>query len=146
MLKAVIDSTVLVSAFLAKGGISAELLREARGGTFHLCLCEEILEETQRVLLGYQRIRRRYSYSDQSVLQFARGLKAVSHLSKRLPDMRVIVRDPNDDQVIACALVAKAHYIVTRDKDLLSIGRYNRITMLTPEDFMHVLRHQTSRR
>lgn len=45
----VIDSTVLVSAFLTKSGVSAELLRHARGGAFHLHLAEEILQETHRI-------------------------------------------------------------------------------------------------
>ena len=51
-----------------------------------------------------------------------------------------IVRDQSDDMIVACALAAKADYIVTRDKDLLSIGRYRTVTMIAPEAFLHVLR------
>jgi predicted nucleic acid-binding protein len=44
MLNAVLDSTVLISAFLAQGGVSNELLRHAREGAFVLCLSAEILD------------------------------------------------------------------------------------------------------
>ena len=52
MYKVVLDSTVLVSAFLAKTGVSAELLHKAKDGGFDICLAEEILEEVQRALFA----------------------------------------------------------------------------------------------
>jgi len=57
MHKVVLDSTVLVSAFLTKTGVSAELLYKAKDGGFDICLAEEILEEVRRALLQYQNNR-----------------------------------------------------------------------------------------
>jgi hypothetical protein len=56
-----------------------------------------------------------------------------------VPTIRV-VRDPNDDMILAAAIVAKAKYLVTRNNDLLSLGKHKRITILTPEAFLAVLR------
>jgi uncharacterized protein len=56
-----------------------------------------------------------------------------------VPTIRV-VRDPNDDLILAAAIVAKAEYLVTRDDDLLSLGKHKRITILTPEAFPAALR------
>ena len=50
-LSAVLDATILVSAFLTPYGIAAQLLAEARQGGFSLILSEEILAETQEVLV-----------------------------------------------------------------------------------------------
>jgi predicted nucleic acid-binding protein len=58
VLTAVIDSTVLVSAFLTEGGVSAALLHFAREGVFLVSLSEDILTETQHTL-AYPRIRER---------------------------------------------------------------------------------------
>jgi predicted nucleic acid-binding protein len=55
MLHAVADSTVLVSAFLRKEGVSAVLLRYAAGGVFALSLSHAIVSETETVLLGTQK-------------------------------------------------------------------------------------------
>ena len=56
----------------------------------------------------------------------------------------MVERDPNDDMIVACALVAPADYIVTRDDDLLSLNVYESIAMITPEAFMTVLRRKTT--
>jgi putative PIN family toxin of toxin-antitoxin system len=45
-----------------------------------------------------------------------------------------IVRDPDDDHVLACALTAKAQIIVSGDKDLLDLTEYQGIPILTTTD------------
>jgi predicted nucleic acid-binding protein len=39
-------------------------------------------------------------------------------------------------------VAAQADYLVTRDKDLLSLGTYQGIRIVTPEAFMGLLRKQ----
>src|SRR5712691_6970760 len=117
-LTTVIDSTVLVSAFLTEGGVSAELLRYAREGVFLVFLSEDILTETQHTL-AYSRIRERYDYTDEDVADFLNRIRVAANLVTELPHVTVVTRDPNDDMVIATAVRAQA--AVTRDKDLLSL-------------------------
>lgn len=45
-------------------------------------------------------------------------------------------RDPDDDQVLACALAAKANIIVSGDDDLLTLGNYEGIPILTAAQTM----------
>jgi putative PIN family toxin of toxin-antitoxin system len=146
MLKAVVDTTVLVSAFLrfVPGGASHDLLRFADEGSFELLLSEGILEETARALLESARNRRLYAYSDEDVIEYCQGLMRYATLVTDVPDLRGVVRDPNDDMIIACAVASGAEYIVTRDKDLLSLAQYEGIVMIKPEAFLHVLRAQPS--
>lgn len=140
MPSAVLDSTVLVSAFLNAGGVSDALLTQAREGAFRLALAEDILAETERVLLTTDRIRRRYAYPDAAVAQYIRSLRTLFPPLGALPPLTGIVRDPNDDMIVACAVQAQTSHIVTRDADLLSLGSYEGITMITPEAFMALLR------
>jgi putative PIN family toxin of toxin-antitoxin system len=140
VLTAVIDSTVLVSAFLTEGGVSAELLRYAREGVFLVFLSEDILTETEHTL-AYPRIRERYDYMDDDVADFLNRLRVAVTLVDELPHLTV-VRDPNDDMVIATAVHAQAAYIVTRDNDLLSLRQYEDITIISPEAFMAILRER----
>ena len=139
VLTAVIDSTVLVSAFLTKGGVSAELLRYAREGVFVVFLSEEILTETEHTL-SYPRIRARYIYTDEDVTDFLDRLRLAAELVTDLPEITGIVRDPNDDMIIATARRAPAASIVTRDDDLLSLQQYEDISILTPEAFIAIVR------
>jgi putative PIN family toxin of toxin-antitoxin system len=139
-LTAVIDSTVLVSAFLTKGGVSAELLRYAREGVFLVFLSEDIVTETEHTL-AYERIRARYNYTDEDVADFLNRLRIAATLVADLPHLTV-VRDPNDDMIIATARRANALYIVSRDNDLLALQRYEDITIITPEALMAILRER----
>jgi putative PIN family toxin of toxin-antitoxin system len=140
MLNAVADSTVLVSAFLRKEGVSAVLLRHAAGGVFALSLSQAIVTETETVLLEREHIRRRYPYSDEDVAEFCQTLQDSFPLLTDLPPLTSIVRDPNDDMVLATARAADATYLITRDLDLLSLQSYEGIIIITPEAFMAMLR------
>jgi len=140
MIRAVLDSGVLVSAFVTPKGISAELLHSARQDLFKIYLCEQIFEEIKRVLLTYPHIREQYFYSNRQVAMFCQGLRDATNLVAKIPVIKVVANDPNDDMVVACAIKAKAQYIVTRDDDMLVIGKYKGIKIVTPEDFMEVLR------
>lgn len=62
-----------------------------------------------------------------------------------LPPLTDVVRDPNDDTVVATALAADAAYLITRDRDLLSLQTYENITILTPEACMALLRARETR-
>ena len=140
---AVIDFTVLMSAFLTRRGVSAELLRHAREGAFLLSLSDEILNETQGVLLDdARRHRQRYHYPNEQVTGFIDGLRAFANLITDLPHVTVVIRDSNDDMVIATALKAQASYIITRDHDLLSLAEHEDITLLSPEAFVAILRER----
>ena len=143
MPKAVFDTTILVSAFLrpVSGGASYDLLHFVERGATELFICDEILEETARVLVHDEGNRLRYVYSEEDVVVYCQELMGLGTIMQDVPEVRgVVVRDPNDDMVVACALAASADYIVTRDKDLLSLEKYEGITMIAPEDFLHVLR------
>ena len=135
----VFDSVVWVSIFLRKAGLTAEL--------FTLCLektklftAEEILKETRRVLLEKEHIRNKYAYHDAEVERFIELIREQCAVVSELPDLRVIVRDPKDDMVIACAVVAQADYIVSRDHDLLDLETYQGIQIVIPETFIQYLR------
>ncbi len=47
-----------------------------------------------------------------------------------------ICRDPKDDKLLACAVEGNADYIVTGDIDILDIGSYKGVKIVTPKDFL----------
>jgi putative PIN family toxin of toxin-antitoxin system len=51
-----------------------------------------------------------------------------------------VADDPDDDRVIECAVEAKAQAIVSGDNDLLRLGAYNNVAILTPAAFLLTLR------
>jgi putative PIN family toxin of toxin-antitoxin system len=145
MRSAVLDSSVLVSAFLTPRGLAAHLLAAARQRKFSLSLSEQIIAETQAVLLDQPHVRQRYPYTDEQAVRFCRALRSAASLVVPLPEVHGVVRDPNDDHVVACALAASVSYLVTRDPDLLTLRVYQDVRMITPEDFTRLLREEARR-
>jgi putative PIN family toxin of toxin-antitoxin system len=141
MLNAVVDSTVLVSAFLRSQGAAAAVLLRGVMGVFTCWLALDIITETQRAR-HYPHIRERYSYTDEEIEAYGVYLQGTFPMATDLPPLTGIVRDPNDDVIVACAVAAHASHIVTRDRDLLSLGAYKDITILTPEAFLTLLRER----
>ena len=95
------------------------------------------------MLLERERIRQRYAYTDEQAMRFCRSVRHSFHLVKDPPPVSGVVRDPNDDMVIACALAAGVSYLVTRDPDLLTLKTYQDVQMITPEEFIALVRKQS---
>lgn len=140
--RVVLDSVVLVSAFLTPQGLAAELLTRCPTQA-QLYTAEVILEETRRVLLERAYIRQRYVYEDAQVEQFLQHVRTLSHVVSSLPLLTVVERDPKDDAILACAVAANAQYLVSRDPHLLDLNTYQGITILPPEAMMKGLRAQS---
>ncbi len=98
------------------------------------------------MLLEREHIRKRHLYTDEQAIRFCRSLRSAFHLVTHLPAVSGVVRDPNDDYVIATALAAGASHVVTRDKDLLTLTTYQDVQMIRPEEFMGILRQQARQR
>jgi uncharacterized protein len=139
MPSAVLDSTILVSAFLTPGGAADAVLQGGMEDRFRCYLAAESIAETTRRLLA-PRLQQRYAYTAADVGVFALTLRASFTVFSALPPLSGIVRDPNDDMILACAVAAAAEYVVTRDLDLLSLGTYAGIAIMTPEAFLAFLR------
>jgi len=127
--RAVFDTNVLVAAFAAEG-LCAALLRRARRGDFWLVLCPVIVEEFQRVL------RRKLAASPDEIRETLGLLQEAGELVTPEPAaMPRVCRDRADDAILACALAARAEFLVTGDDDLLELRSFERIRIVRPRDF-----------
>lgn len=142
--RAVLDSSVLVSAFIKPHGTTAELLRAAEGGAFVLYLSPAILVETAEVLLR-PKITERYRRAPDAAREFCAGLAEAARLVRRLPELRgAVPLDPKGDKIVATAVAAEAGYLVTGDRrHLLDLGEYEGIKIVTPRRFLDLLDDRT---
>lgn len=141
MIAAVLDSTVLISAFLTPNGSAGAVVLNKPPLAFYLCLSIEIVEETKSRLLNRVKLRKRYNYTNGDVEEYVNNLYTAARFVIELPVIQ-IVRDPNDDFVLATAVKARADYLVSHDNDLLVIKNYNGIEIVTSGEFLRVLRAQ----
>ncbi len=135
MPSAVFDSNVLVSGPLKRhrGGIPDQIIRQPE--RYELHLAEAILKETRRVL-QYPRIRRKAQLIEEEIDEYLDGLRAVATIHMNLPRLDVIADDPDDNVILACAVVAQTDYIVSGDPHLLNLGAYEDIQIIRPAAFL----------
>ena len=50
--------------------------------------------------------------------------------------VRGVCRDPEDDHVLECAMKSDSGIIVSGDKDLLTLGRWKTIQIVTPQQYL----------
>jgi putative PIN family toxin of toxin-antitoxin system len=129
--RVVLDTNTLVSALLFTG-ISSDLVSLWQDGIITLLLSRDILDEYLRVLsypkfkLSEEEIKK---LLQEEILPYAEVVKPKRRL-------RVVQRDPSDNKFLECAIAGKTRVIISGDKDLLSLGRYRRIRIQTPAQFL----------
>ena len=131
MTRIVCDTNVLVSGLLWRGA-PRRVLAEVEKGHATMFTCQEMLYELGMVL-SYPKLAQVLkikSLAPDDVLRWV-----VRHASivllKPLPEP-VIIADPSDDYILACADAAVADVVVTGDKHLLHLGHHGRTLILRP--------------
>lgn len=135
-MRIVLDTNVVISALLW-GGTPYRLIQAAAEGSLTLCTSKVLIAELREVLdREYLRARLgRHSRSLEQAISFYAEL-TISVSAVDVP--RVVPADPDDDEVIAAAIDAKADLIVTGDRDLLSVGAHRGIRIVTPAEAVHL--------
>ncbi|HEX9435679.1 MAG TPA: putative toxin-antitoxin system toxin component, PIN family [Candidatus Limnocylindria bacterium] len=129
-MRVLLDTNVIISSVLF-GGIPNDTLRRGLAGEFELVTGRALLDELERTL------RERFGFPPEAA-SFARGdLELASEL---VAPTRIdaISRDPGDDIVLAIARAGRVDFIVTGDRDLLSLGRYEGIPIVTPRELVDI--------
>ena len=130
-MRVVFDTNVLVAAFAADG-LCAKLLRRANKHEFILLVCPVILEEFRGAL------KKKLDATEEEIgkaLALLRGVSVMAGESQPTVKPARIVRNPDDDLILFCAVAAEADLLVTGDKDLLAIGEHSKIKILNPRGF-----------
>ena len=138
MIRAVVDTNVLVSGFISPLSHPREIERRWRRAEFVLVTSRDIVEEVSRVL-HLPRIMRKYHVTEADVEAFVLALvNKSSYVAERLA-LGGVAPDPGDDKIIACAVAGPADFIVTGDKPLQRVGEFRGIRIIDAGAFIGVL-------
>ena len=133
-MRVIADTNVVVAGLLWHGP-SRQLLNAARQGTVELFTSGALLAELEEVLQR-EKFLRRLTAAQAQPRDLVTGYAALAAVVQPAQIAPVVLRDPDDDAVIACALAAAATNIVSGDRDLLALKKYREIEIVKAAEFM----------
>jgi putative PIN family toxin of toxin-antitoxin system len=137
-LRVVLDTNVYVSAFAYPRRPMGEIWRHALRQRYHLLVSPAIISEVGRGL------RTVLAWEEARVVARLRLIVKAADVVTPAITLRVIPEDPSDDRILECAVAGRADLIVSGDRHLRKLRRYQNIAIVPPVDFLRMLGHADS--
>jgi len=125
----VIDTNIWISGLIF-GGVPEKVIRQFIEGRIVLVTAEELLSELRR------KITRKFPLFAPQLALLEASIREDALLVKLGTISITVSRDVDDNKFIEAAMVGGAQYIISGDKDLLTLGAYGEIKILKPADFL----------
>jgi putative PIN family toxin of toxin-antitoxin system len=128
-MKVVFDTNIFISALVIPRSQAEKAISKIIEGDDILLISKEIIDEVLSVLSS----------------KFSRDREALSHVAVTLSDLgelitptkRIgILRDESDNRILECALSGHADVIVTGDKDMLKLGIYKNVRIISLKEYL----------
>lgn len=133
MVRVVLDTNVLISA-LVYGGKPRDVLELFISGELEIVICEELLTELRRT------IRDKF-------VEFKSETVKLEYLLRRDTLMVPLgtltikaARDNDDNYILEMAIISQSDYIISGDKDLLSLKNFRGVNICNPADFIKLFK------
>ncbi len=133
-MKVLLDTNIYISAFLFKGK-PRSIIEDLSDGKFTAFISKHILEELEATL-----IRPKFKLKANVVFHILQEIKDITSIviNKPLKSYHNL-RDRNDFHILETAFSAKVDYLVTGDKDLLSLQGIDQFKIISPDQFVSIL-------
>ena len=129
-LKVVINTSVIIAHLY--GGASKKIVDLWKHGHLQLIVSAEIVEE-------YLRVLSEQGLSERAFEGFANWFNHKSKVTEVRPVRHFkVCRDENDDMFLDAAYAGKAKYIISCDKDLLTMEEFRGIKIVNPGEFLDI--------
>jgi putative PIN family toxin of toxin-antitoxin system len=127
-MRIVIDTNVVASGVFF-GGAPRRVLESISSGIIDAYATSDILEEYHDTI---HKLMEKYGgrFDSDGLDRFQIMVNLIEANTKVN-----VCRDPDDDKFLGCAIDSKALYIVSGDKDLLTLEKYEDIEIITAREF-----------
>jgi putative PIN family toxin of toxin-antitoxin system len=134
VVRVLLDTNQLVSSLLSARGLQRGLIDAWRRRDFILMLAPGQIEEVGEVL-SRPKIAKKYAISAEDREMFLNLLRSDAIPLPSMPRPH-ICRDPDDDFLLGCAAAGGVDYLISGDQDLLSLGSFQGVVLLTAREYL----------
>ncbi len=140
LIKAVIDTNLFVSGLFAEEGPTSQLQGLWQNKQIELAVSEKILQEVRRTLQKPY-LREALFFLEGEEDELIALIREKAHVvTQDRYETDKVKEDPADNKFLACALEAKADYIVSGDNHLLSLKHYHGIQIVDARTFIKIVK------
>lgn len=133
-MRVVLDTTTLASGAVAPaGGTLATIIDAWQDGRLTVVVSPPILEELTRTLANSYFTRRLGPELVQSYLELVRQTAILAPRTAPIPR---VATHPEDDLILATASSVQPVVLISGDRQLQLLGRYQEVTILSPRAFV----------
>ena len=136
MIRATLDTNTWASGALGRPETIGEILRRWRQGRFETVVSDHILEELERTLRKPYFAKRINEQDRELFLALLRELATVVSITEPIPD---ILPDQADNVILATASSAGVPYLISGDRQVLTLGEYQLVRVLSAREFLAIL-------
>lgn len=137
-MRAVIDTNVIISAFIKEDSPPGAVLHAWRKGDFQLVSSPALLSELEQVI-SRPRIRARTKYSRQDEILAIAEFAESALIVEPAVALSVVTVDADDDRLFEAAIEGGANFIVSGDRRVLDVESFQGVEIVTPTRFMAIL-------
>ena len=128
-MKVVFDTNIFISAFVIPGSNAETAYSHALRRDFTLYSSVAILTETA------QKLRGKFGWEQDKITSLLKAIAKVAIVIKTKPHLHLLADEP-DNRVLECAEAAGADFVVTGDKHLLFLKRFQNSNVVRLSDFL----------
>jgi uncharacterized protein len=136
MLRAVLDTNILVSAIISDGK-ARDLLKKGIANKYRIVTSDLILKELVTVLC-----RPKFKTCTDETNRIAVALRKTADVVDVKTKIEAVKEDPKDNMIIETALDGEAKIIVTGDNHLLALKQFGAIKIITIEEMLTCLKEE----
>jgi uncharacterized protein len=129
-MKAVLDTNVLISAYVFPGGKPEAVYRLALEGRLEIGTSRTLLAEFGRVL------DQKFGWNPDRVEAAVAQMTRIATVVEPSEVVQVVTADPADDRVLEAGRAFDADVIVSGDRHLLDLGAWSGIEIISPAEFI----------
>ena len=127
-MRALLDSSVLIAAYISRAGVCATLLEDIQ--SFHEWVTSDfILGELSR------KLRDKFKYPEDEIAEIREAIMIAAEFVTPAEIPSDACRDPDDLPVLGTTVAGRAEVLVTGDKDLLTLTTFRGIPIVRPGEF-----------
>ena len=128
-MKAVFDTNIFISALALPGGKAARAIDLVLDARVNLCISKEIIHEVLGVLA------QKFSKGPEELSRTALFLSELAELVVPRKKLAVLDDEP-DNRILECAAMGNADVIVTGDRAMLNLKKYQQVRILSLRQFL----------